>query len=109
MAVVGLHVTSPPPRKRHGRLYVTTAYWPRLWSRALHTPPPPYPSRGYVRVCAQAEDRNKFSTILDQIGVDQPEWAELSTVPPRLCSYQTILVSMLEQHEAASFTLAQPE
>jgi len=28
----------------------------------------------------KAEDRNKFSTILDQIGVDQPEWAELSTV-----------------------------
>jgi len=28
----------------------------------------------------RAEDRNKFSRILDQIGVDQPEWRELSTV-----------------------------
>jgi len=28
----------------------------------------------------RAEDRNKFSSILDRIGVDQPEWAELSTV-----------------------------
>jgi len=27
-----------------------------------------------------AEDRNKFSTILDKIGVDQPEWRELSSV-----------------------------
>ena len=28
----------------------------------------------------KAEDRNKFSTILDTIGVDQPEWAELKGV-----------------------------
>ena len=26
-----------------------------------------------------AEDRNKFSSILDKIGVDQPEWGEVST------------------------------
>jgi len=28
----------------------------------------------------RAEDRNKFSSILDKIGVDQPEWSEMSTV-----------------------------
>ena len=27
-----------------------------------------------------AEDRNKFSSILDKIGVDQPEWGEVSNV-----------------------------
>ncbi|KAL0581347.1 carbamoyl-phosphate synthase (glutamine-hydrolyzing) cpa2 [Marasmius crinis-equi] len=27
-----------------------------------------------------AEDRHKFSSVLDSIGVDQPEWAEVSTV-----------------------------
>ena len=27
-----------------------------------------------------AEDRHKFSSILDSIGVDQPEWAEVSSV-----------------------------
>ena len=27
-----------------------------------------------------AEDRNKFSSILDQIGVDQPEWEELASI-----------------------------
>ncbi|KDN52624.1 putative arginine-specific carbamoyl-phosphate synthetase, ammonia chain [Tilletiaria anomala UBC 951] len=27
-----------------------------------------------------AEDRHKFSSILDQIGVDQPEWVEVTTV-----------------------------
>jgi len=29
----------------------------------------------------KAEDRNKFSGILDAIGVDQPEWAECPTLP----------------------------
>ena len=28
----------------------------------------------------KAEDRNKFSRILDTIGVDQPEWAELANI-----------------------------
>jgi hypothetical protein len=28
----------------------------------------------------KAEDRNKFSSILDQIGVDQPAWREMATV-----------------------------
>lgn len=27
-----------------------------------------------------AEDRHKFSSILDSIGVDQPEWTEATTV-----------------------------
>ena len=27
----------------------------------------------------RAEDRNKFSALLDELGVDQPAWAELST------------------------------
>ena len=27
-----------------------------------------------------AEDRHKFSSILDSIGVDQPAWAEVTTV-----------------------------
>ena len=27
-----------------------------------------------------AEDRHKFSAILDQVGVDQPEWAEVTSV-----------------------------
>ncbi|MCA9734229.1 MAG: carbamoyl-phosphate synthase (glutamine-hydrolyzing) large subunit [Deferribacteres bacterium] len=28
----------------------------------------------------QAEDRHKFSSLLDQLGVDQPEWSELSSI-----------------------------
>ncbi|MFQ5639592.1 MAG: carbamoyl-phosphate synthase (glutamine-hydrolyzing) large subunit [bacterium] len=28
----------------------------------------------------RAEDRHKFSTLLDQLGIDQPEWRELSSV-----------------------------
>ena len=28
----------------------------------------------------KAEDRHKFSSVLDSIGVDQPEWAELSSL-----------------------------
>ena len=28
----------------------------------------------------KAEDRNKFSSIVDALGVDQPEWSELTTV-----------------------------
>ncbi|KAJ3028212.1 carbamoyl-phosphate synthase (glutamine-hydrolyzing) cpa2 [Rhizophlyctis rosea] len=32
----------------------------------------------------RAEDRYKFSSILDQIGVDQPEWKELSSVEEAL-------------------------
>jgi carbamoylphosphate synthase large subunit len=27
-----------------------------------------------------AEDRHKFSSVLDKIGVDQPEWTEVTTV-----------------------------
>lgn len=27
-----------------------------------------------------AEDRHKFSAVLDGIGVDQPEWAEVTTL-----------------------------
>ena len=27
-----------------------------------------------------AEDRHKFSSVLDSIGVDQPEWTEVTTV-----------------------------
>ena len=27
-----------------------------------------------------AEDRHKFSSILDKIGVDQPEWTEVTSV-----------------------------
>jgi carbamoyl-phosphate synthase large subunit len=27
-----------------------------------------------------AEDRHKFSSVLDSIGVDQPEWSEVSSV-----------------------------
>ena len=27
-----------------------------------------------------AEDRHKFSSILDKVGVDQPEWTEVSSV-----------------------------
>jgi carbamoyl-phosphate synthase large subunit len=27
-----------------------------------------------------AEDRHKFSAVLDKIGVDQPEWAEVTSV-----------------------------
>jgi carbamoyl-phosphate synthase large subunit len=27
-----------------------------------------------------AEDRHKFSSILDSIGVDQPDWAEVTTI-----------------------------
>jgi len=27
-----------------------------------------------------AEDRHKFSSILDSIGVDQPSWVEVTTV-----------------------------
>lgn len=27
-----------------------------------------------------AEDRHKFSSVLDNIGVDQPEWAEVTTL-----------------------------
>jgi carbamoyl-phosphate synthase large subunit len=27
-----------------------------------------------------AEDRHKFSSILDSIGLDQPEWTEVTTV-----------------------------
>lgn len=32
----------------------------------------------------QAEDRHKFSKLLDELGIDQPEWAELSTVEQAL-------------------------
>ena len=32
----------------------------------------------WVVMCAQ--DRQKFSSVLDKIGVDQPEWCELSSV-----------------------------
>jgi carbamoyl-phosphate synthase large subunit/carbamoyl-phosphate synthase small subunit len=32
----------------------------------------------------RAEDRHKFSSLLDSIGVDQPAWAELSTVDAAL-------------------------
>ena len=28
----------------------------------------------------KAEDRNKFSSIVDSLGVDQPEWSELTTM-----------------------------
>jgi carbamoyl-phosphate synthase large subunit len=28
----------------------------------------------------RAEDRHKFSSVLDSIGVDQPEWAEVTTL-----------------------------
>ena len=28
----------------------------------------------------RAEDRHKFSAILDSVGVDQPEWAEVASV-----------------------------
>jgi carbamoyl-phosphate synthase large subunit len=28
----------------------------------------------------QAEDRHKFSAILDSVGVDQPDWAEVATL-----------------------------
>ena len=28
----------------------------------------------------KAEDRHKFSSVLDGIGVDQPEWAEVTTL-----------------------------
>ena len=27
-----------------------------------------------------AEDRHKFSSVLDSIGVDQPQWTEVTTV-----------------------------
>ncbi len=27
-----------------------------------------------------AEDRHKFSSVLDSIGVDQPEWSEVTSV-----------------------------
>jgi carbamoylphosphate synthase large subunit len=27
-----------------------------------------------------AEDRHKFSSVLDSIGIDQPEWAEVTTL-----------------------------
>lgn len=27
-----------------------------------------------------AEDRHKFSSVLDKIGVDQPEWTEVTTL-----------------------------
>jgi len=27
-----------------------------------------------------AEDRHKFSSVLDSIGVDQPEWSEVSSL-----------------------------
>jgi carbamoyl-phosphate synthase large subunit len=27
-----------------------------------------------------AEDRHKFSSVLDSIGVDQPEWAEVTSL-----------------------------
>jgi carbamoyl-phosphate synthase large subunit len=27
-----------------------------------------------------AEDRHKFSSVLDSIGVDQPDWAEVTTL-----------------------------
>ena len=27
-----------------------------------------------------AEDRHKFSSVLDSIGVDQPDWTEVTTV-----------------------------
>jgi carbamoyl-phosphate synthase large subunit len=27
-----------------------------------------------------AEDRHKFSSVLDKIGVDQPEWSEVTSV-----------------------------
>lgn len=27
-----------------------------------------------------AEDRHKFSSVLDKIGVDQPEWTEVTSV-----------------------------
>jgi carbamoyl-phosphate synthase large subunit len=27
-----------------------------------------------------AEDRHKFSAVLDRIGVDQPEWTEVTTL-----------------------------
>jgi carbamoyl-phosphate synthase large subunit len=28
----------------------------------------------------RAEDRHKFSSVLDSIGVDQPEWTEVTTL-----------------------------
>jgi carbamoyl-phosphate synthase large subunit len=28
----------------------------------------------------RAEDRHKFSAILDSVGVDQPDWAEVATL-----------------------------
>ncbi|SPQ95869.1 Carbamoyl-phosphate synthase (glutamine-hydrolyzing) [Plasmodiophora brassicae] len=31
-----------------------------------------------------AEDRHKFSELLDSLGVDQPEWQELTTIPDAL-------------------------
>jgi carbamoyl-phosphate synthase large subunit len=27
-----------------------------------------------------AEDRHKFSSVLDKIGIDQPEWTEVTSV-----------------------------
>ena len=27
-----------------------------------------------------AEDRHKFSAMLDELGIDQPEWSELTTI-----------------------------
>lgn len=27
-----------------------------------------------------AEDRHKFSSVLDEVGVDQPEWTEVTSV-----------------------------
>jgi carbamoylphosphate synthase large subunit len=32
----------------------------------------------------RAEDRDKFSAMLDSIGVDQPEWSALTSIPEAL-------------------------
>jgi carbamoyl-phosphate synthase large subunit len=37
-----------------------------------------------------AEDRHKFSAILDSIGVDQPEWAEVTTLDAAKAFAQTV-------------------
>ncbi|KAJ3289558.1 carbamoyl-phosphate synthase (glutamine-hydrolyzing) cpa2 [Borealophlyctis nickersoniae] len=43
----------------------------------------------------RAEDREKFSRILDQIGVDQPEWKELSSVEEALAFAQRVSYPVL--------------
>jgi carbamoyl-phosphate synthase/aspartate carbamoyltransferase len=37
-----------------------------------------------IDVC---EDRNKFSALLDTLGVDQPKWAQLTKMEVRTCVY----------------------